>query len=168
MTFLLVLLGIAGFISFIWFLVMLMSWSMDKPKCDCSYITFERFKTLYYMNPKAWVLDDWIVQYSYSVTRKTGWTDKKYHLFYFSFIDALRYKYFRVQNKHTVPEEVLKHFQRDIQAYQDKYTEELKKKAKEIEDLRNCLSPDDEWKEKIKNITASISEDIQASTNKKE
>lgn len=129
-TVLLILIGLTAFVCcFFWLLV----WN-DSRSSNYLKIKFKQFLTMYRINPdKWWLYEGGIVIYEDDA-------ENIYQQFYFSPIDFLRYKFFYKKKKKSKKksnadskwEKVVISWQKDINDYREKYTEELQNKIKEI------------------------------------
>lgn len=111
----------------------LLTWS-DSRSSSYLKIKFKQFLTMYRINP-----DKWWLQWDGSVIYEDD-AENIYQQFYFSPIDFLRYKFFYKKKKKSKKknnndkkwEKVVISWQKDINDYREKYTEELQNKIKEI------------------------------------
>lgn len=129
-TVLLILIGLAVFVCcFFW----LLAWN-DSRSSNYLKIKFKQFLTMYRINPNKWWLSG-----SGNVTYEDD-AENIYQHFYFSPIDFLRYEFFYKKKKKSKKksntdskwEKVVISWQKDINDYREKYTEELQNKIKEI------------------------------------
>ena len=130
-------------------------------------ISFERFKSLYTMNPKAWNIEsENIVKYSYD-TKETQWssmlnnykeyTVPKHQYFEFGYFDSFKYTRWRKKQLAMYPEELVEAFQKDIDNYKEKAAKELENQVKRIEQYMDYYDDNDEqWKENLKNVLLRI------------
>lgn len=130
---LIVLLILIGFSAFFCCSFWLLTWS-DSRSSSYLKIKFKQFLTMYRINPdKWWLYEDGHVVYE---------DDAKniYQQFYFSPIDFLRYMFLYKKKKKSKKknnndkkwEKVIISWQKDINDYREKYTEELQNKIKEF------------------------------------
>ena len=120
---LIVLLILIGFFPVVlfWFL----AWN-DSRSSSYLKIKFKQFLTMYRINPnKWWLSEDGNVIYE-------DYAENIYQNFYFSPIDFLRYEFFYKKKKKSKWEKVIISWQKDINDYREKYTEELQNKIKEF------------------------------------
>lgn len=129
-TVLLILIGLAAFVCcFFW----LLAWN-DSRSSNYLKIKFKQFLTMYRINPNKWWLSG-----GGNVTYEDD-VENIYQYFYFSPIDFLRYEFFYKKKKKSKKksntdskwEKVVISWQKDINDYREKYTEELQNKIKEI------------------------------------
>lgn len=129
-TVLLILIGLAAFVCcFFW----LLAWN-DSRSSNYLKIKFKQFLTMYRINPNKWWLSG-----GGNVTYEDD-VENIYQHFYFSPIDFLRYEFFYKKKKKSKKksntdskwEKVVISWQKDINDYREKYTEELQNKIKEI------------------------------------
>lgn len=129
-TVLLILIGLAAFFGC---LLWPLTWS-DSRSSNYLKIKFKQFLIMYRINPdKWWLYEGGIVVYEDDA-------ENIYQQFYFSPIDFLRYKFFYKKKKKSKKksnadskwEKVVISWQKDINDYREKYTEELQNKIKEI------------------------------------
>ena len=130
-------------------------------------ISFERFISLYTMNPKAWNIEsETIIKYSYD-TKETQWnpmlndykayTVSKHQYFEFGYFDHFKYKKWRKKQLAMYPEELVEAFQKDIDNYKEKAAKELENQVKRIEQYMDYYDDNDEqWKENLKNVLLRI------------
>ena len=130
-------------------------------------ISFERFKSLYTMNPKAWNIEsESVIKYSYDV-KETQWspmlnaykayTVPKHQYFEFGYFDSFKYTKWRKKQLAMYPEELVEAFQKDIDNYKEKAAKELENQVKRIEQYMDYYDDNDEqWKENLKNVLLRI------------
>ena len=130
-------------------------------------ISFERFKSLYTMNPKAWDIKyENTVIYNYDA-KETQWsalsndyreyTISKSQYFEFGYFDSFKYTRWRKKQLAMYPEELVEAFQKDIDNYKEKAAKELESQVKRIEQYMDCYDDNDEqWKENLKNVLLRI------------
>lgn len=129
-TVLFILIGLAVFVCcFFW----LLAWN-DSRSSNYLKIKFKQFLAMYRINPDKWWLCD-----GGNVTYEDD-AENIYQHFYFSPIDFLRYEFFYKKKKKSKKknnndkkwEKVIISWQKDINDYREKYTEELQNKIKEF------------------------------------
>ena len=130
-------------------------------------ISFERFKSLYTMNPKAWNIESELtVTYNYGA-EETKWnylhnnyveyTVSKKQYFEFGYFDSFKYKKWRKEQLAMYPEELVAAFQKDIDNYKEKMAKEFEKQVEQIEKyMDEHPSEDEQWKENLKNVLLRI------------
>ena len=130
-------------------------------------ISFERFKSLYTMNPKAWNIESELtVTYNYSA-EETQWnylhnnyveyTVSKNQYFEFGYFDSFKYTRWRKKQLAMYPDELVEAFQKDIDNYKEKAAKELENQVKRIEQYMDYYDDNDEqWKENLKNVLLRI------------
>lgn len=130
-------------------------------------ISFERFKSLYTMNPKAWNIESELtVTYNYGA-EETQWnylhnnyveyTVSKKQYFEFGYFDSFKYKKWRKEQLAMYPEELVAAFQKDIDNYKEKMAKEFEKQVEQIEKyMDEHPSEDEQWKENLKNVLLRI------------
>ena len=130
-------------------------------------ISFERFKSLYTMNPEAWNIEsELIVIYNYGV-EETQWSPMrncyttysatKRQDFEFGYFDSFKYKKWRKEQLAMYPEELVAAFQKDIDNYKEKMAKAFEKQVEQIEKyMDEHPSEDEQWKENLKNVLLRI------------
>ena len=130
---LIVLLILIGFSAFLCCSFWLLTWS-DSRSSSCLKIKFKQFLTMYRINPDKW----WLYENGNVIYEDDA--KNIYQQFYFSPIDFLRYEFFYKKKKKSKKksnvdskwEKVIISWQKDINDYREKYTEELQNKIKEF------------------------------------
>lgn len=127
------LLTLIIFATFSGCLFWLLTWS-DSRSSSCLKIKFKQFLTMYRINPDKW----WLYENGNVIYEDDA--ENIYQQFYFSPIDFLRYEFFYKKKKKSKKksnadskwEKVVISWQKDINDYRKKYTEELQNKIKEF------------------------------------
>lgn len=127
------------------FLVNYVDYKDITPKIG-SKLTFNQFKTFYYVNPKVWALNDFTVDYH--IQKKISVTTRDFHytcdykrIYFTSFWQWLKYdRWKKKKEEHDEWNKTFKEmtdlvgfWQEDVNKNQQKLLDELKEKINEIE-----------------------------------